>query len=389
MGNITRRGIDAYKQTINQKTEETDGFIKTTQPAQVNKPKTFEKPKANKTEISPHTLPNPKIRKVAKFLILVGGEYAAQILSQLDINQVEEISKEIATIKVIQPEEGKEILAEFENLFSMPYRYSGLSFGGIETARRILYAAMGPEKGEAMLNKSIPDSKENIFGFLEEFTPEQLVLLLKAETPQTASLILSRLPPAITAATISKLPQKNKAEILKRIAHQNKISPEILNQVSSALKDKVRHLSGGAKDIEIDGMSKLAAILKHGEVSFGDRIINELEDSDPDIGKDLKDNYYTLDDVVNSIERPLQEKLKSMSDTEIALLLKGRGNAFTEKLLSCVSAGRRKLIREEFEILGAVPKRDCDTAAKEFLAWFRLAREDGDIILTSDEDVYL
>jgi uncharacterized protein YegP (UPF0339 family) len=36
-----------------------------------------------------------------------------------------------------------------------------------------------------------------------------------------------------------------------------------------------------------------------------------------------------------------------------------------------------------------VPKRDCDAAAREFLAWFRLARENGEIILTSDEDVVL
>jgi flagellar motor switch protein FliG len=44
---------------------------------------------------------------------------------------------------------------------------------------------------------------------------------------------------------------------------------------------------------------------------------------------------------------------------------------------------------EEIEILGPVPKRDCDAAAKDFLAWFRRAREKGEIILYSDEDVYL
>jgi len=54
-----------------------------------------------------------------------------------------------------------------------------------------------------------------------------------------------------------------------------------------------------------------------------------------------------------------------------------------------LSANRRKLIREESEILGAVPKRDCDIVAGEFLAWFRLARENGDIMLYSDEDVLL
>jgi flagellar motor switch protein FliG len=83
----------------------------------------------------------------------------------------------------------------------------------------------------------------------------------------------------------------------------------------------------------------------------------------------------------------LQEKLTSMKDRDIALLLKGRGPEFTEKLLANVSAQRRARIREEGEILGAVSKRDCDEAAREFLTWFRQSREAGRILLLSDEDV--
>jgi flagellar motor switch protein FliG len=330
-----------------------------------------------------------KYRRVAKFLILIGSEQAAEILAELDPKQVDEISKEIAFVKVIRPEERDEIFAEFHELFSRPYSFSGSSRGGIETARRILYAVKGPEKGEELLNRAVPESRENLFSFLEEYSAEQLVMLLKTESAQTTALILSRLPPKLSAATLSKLPAENKPEVLKRMAHHAEISPEVLEQVSSALKEKVRHIGGGAKDIEIDGMQTLAAILKQGDYSFGDRLINELETDDPEIGQELKEKLYTLDDVLNAVDRPIQEKLKTMTDGDIAILLKGRGMEFREKILSCVSAGRRKLIREESEIMGAVPKRDCDAVAGDFLSWFRLARENGDIILYSDKDVFL
>jgi Flagellar motor switch protein len=105
--------------------------------------------------------------------------------------------------------------------------------------------------------------------------------------------------------------------------------------------------------------------------------------------KTLKEKIYTLDDVICTVDKPIQEKLSLMSDQEIAILIKGRGKQFCEKILSCVSAGRRKLIREEFEIMGAVSKRDCDTAAGEFLTWFRKARENGDIILYTDKDIFI
>jgi len=334
-----------------------------------------------------------KIRRVAKFLILIGSEQAAGILAELDPDQVSEISKEIALIKTILPEDRDEILAEFHELFSraktQPYRFTGFSHGGIETARRILYAAKGSDKGEALLNKAIPESKENLFSFLEDFSPEQLVMLLKTETDQTVALILARLSPKLSAGTISKLPAKRKPVILKRMAYQGEVLPEVLEQVSAAFKEKVRHVSGGAKDVEIDGVQALAAILKQSNYSFGDRLISELEAEDPKIGKNIKDKLYTLDDVINTVDRPIQDKLKMMTERDIAILLKGRKKEFMLKILSCVSAGRGKLIQEEFELLGPVPKRDCDAAANEFLSWFRTARERGDIILYSDEDVYL
>jgi flagellar motor switch protein FliG len=76
-----------------------------------------------------------------------------------------------------------------------------------------------------------------------------------------------------------------------------------------------------------------------------------------------------------------------MDNRDIALLLKGRSLKFTEKILSNVSASRRAMIREEAEILGPVPKIEVEAAARDFLAWFRLGREEGKILLRTDEDV--
>ncbi|MCL2211230.1 MAG: flagellar motor switch protein FliG [Treponema sp.] len=382
MGNILKHGVEMYKQAMNPKQAPapSPALYKETQKTKkpVYTPKPADDGKAPKES---------KYRRVAKFLILIGSENAAEILAELDPEQVAEISKEIAFIKIIRPEEREEIFAEFHELFSKPYVYSGSSQGGIETARRILYAVKGPEKGEEILNKAVPESKENIFSFLEDFSAEQLVMLLKEESAQTAALILSRMPPKISAGTISRLAPDRKAEVLLRMARQSEVAPEVLEQVSAALKEKARLVGSGSKDIEIDGLQTLAAILKNGDYSFGDRLINEIEDVSPEIGQNLKEKLYTLDDIIGAVDRPIQEKLKTMTDYDIVVLLKGRKDDFYEKIMSCVSAGRRKTIREEDQITGAVPRRECDEAARNFLAWFRTARENGDILLYSDEDI--
>ncbi|MDR3275942.1 MAG: flagellar motor switch protein FliG [Treponema sp.] len=373
-----RQGINAYRRILGKgHTEMPQGFEKIPgpPPAAPLRPETGES----------------KYRRVAKFLILTGGDEAARILANLGPDQVEAISQEIAGIRGITAEEAKTVLAEFHSLLDTSYGYSGGSLGGVETARRLLYAAFGPHQGEVLLRKALPQEKEEPFDFLEDFSGEQVALLLRDESPAAAAMILSRLPPQLSARALANMSPDRKLETVRRIAKLGQVSPEILDRTAAALREKARKLgqTGGQGGETLDGMGTLAAILKHTDVSFGDQILSELAWDAPDIGRDLKERLHTLDDVVKAEDRPLAEKLRDMSEREIALLLRGRSVAFAEKILSNVSANRRILVREEDEVMGPVPKADVEALAREFLTWFRQGRERGKILLIDDEDVIL
>jgi flagellar motor switch protein FliG len=329
-----------------------------------------------------------KYRKVARFLILIGSEEAAKILAHFEPSQVEAIAREVAGIKGISQEEAEQILDEFRLLLATSYGMGGLSQGGIDAARKLLYEAFGPEKGEVLLKHSVPGSRGNPFDFLEDFSGEQLAFFLKGEAPATSALILSRISPELSAASLANMEPGQKLEIVMRIARQGTTTPDILDRVASALRDKIRQTgqSGGALS-EVDGMNALAAILKHSEGDFNDKILEQLEDHDPDLTNALKDRLYTLDDVINAEDRPLQAKLRNMSDRDIVLLLKGQSDDFTQKICGNLSSNRRSLILEEAALIGKVPKKDADAAARDFLAWFRVAREEGQIIMLNSEDI--
>jgi flagellar motor switch protein FliG len=85
----------------------------------------------------------------------------------------------------------------------------------------------------------------------------------------------------------------------------------------------------------------------------------------------------------------LQDKLREMSDTDVALLIKGRSDEFAEKILANVSSTRRAIILDEQKYMGPVRRRDVDAIAHDFLDWFRKGRENGKIFLYTDEDVIL
>jgi flagellar motor switch protein FliG len=336
-----------------------------------------------------------KYRRAAKFMVLIGSDEASKILSRLDSAQVDAISREVVNIRSIGPFEAESILEEFKALLSSGYGYSGSSSGGIDEARRMLYAAFGPDKGEAMLLKAVPEAVENPFDFLNDFSGAELAILFAGESPAVSAMVLSRLPAQLAAGVLREIDGDRKLEIVKRIARLNDTPPDIIDRVAAALKDKARHFSRGESGEaafaggETDGRQVLAAILRHSGEALGGRLLDELEEGDPALGRQMKERLYTLEDVCNAADRPIMEKLRTMEDRDIVYLVRGREKVFVQKILGNLSAMRRKRVLEESDIMGPVPKIEVEAAAREFLSWFMASRKEGHILMLSGEDVLL
>ncbi|MDR2602065.1 MAG: flagellar motor switch protein FliG [Spirochaetaceae bacterium] len=325
-----------------------------------------------------------KYRKVAKFLILIGAEQASAVLANLDAEQVELVSREIASIRGITSEEAASIFKEFQELFASSFGFGGVAKGGVEEARRLLYAAFGPEKGEKLLKNAVPGASESSFSFLEDISGEQIAMLLRDETPAAAALVLARVNPKVAAQALIHTESAWRLEVVRRIGRLGKASPEVLEKTAEALRKKMRRM-GNNSTSNVDGMGALASILKQSDVSFGDRILGDLAKENPILSRELKERLYTMDDVVKSDNKSLRIKLHEMSVKEIAFLVKGRKEDFVEKILSNISSNRKIETLEELEIMGPVSKKDLDASIKNFMKWFREGRESGSILMEDDD----
>ncbi|MDR2417455.1 MAG: flagellar motor switch protein FliG [Treponema sp.] len=393
----TFRGLAAYQQTL----KRNEAPVADAAPELTKKTQSLVdlfSGKFHKTPEPPPQLPEPieesekepesKYRRVAKLLILIGPEEASKILAHLEPRHVELVAYEIATIHGVTAEDAASVMIEFRSLLSKTFGYGASSAGGVDTARDILRSAFGKARGDAILSRVVPEATGKAFSFLEAYSPEQLIVLFKDESPAVEALVLSRLPSSLTAKVLADTLPERKFEIIKRIAHMGKTSLEVLERVAVSLKEKTERLDRN-DTIRIDGMSALTNILRASDVSFGDRILSTLENVEPALGQDLKERLHTLEEVIKAQDRPIQEKLATLPDKEIVLLLKNRSREFTEKILSNVSAQRRVQIREEADMIGPVLKKEADAAARDFLDWFTTQRESGQIILSDDEDILL
>jgi flagellar motor switch protein FliG len=302
-------------------------------------------------------VPPSKHERLAKFLALIGEEAAAKILAGLPKAQAVILQKNAEMLRVLKGE-GR-----------------GMT---VEDARAVY------EEFQEIISTGTEISTQQPLAFLENFQPEQVALLLHKEAAQTCALVLARMPPKLAAGTLRFIEPEKKKDTVFRIARLKPVSPEVICTIANTLRDRAREL-GTAPGTAIDGVAALAEILKNTDVAFGDKIIANLADEDPLLSRTLKERLYTLNDVCRAEDKPIAEKLANMAEKDIVLLIRGRPTSFVEKIMSNISAGRRALVHEEDNIMGAVLKSETETAIKDFLQWFRDKREKGEVLFLDDE----
>ena len=323
-------------------------------------------------------------RRVAKFLLLIGIDEAAKIIPHLSPEQTEKIIPEIASIRSVDPDEATVILAEFENLVQR-----SREDGGVTTAKAILVKAFGQERAEQMLEKSVPFHKGKPFEYMQEMEGERVFFLLKEESSAVQALVLSQLKPKVAADVINKMELESKTEVVRRLATLKKIDPEVLRRVDQAMSEKLKTANTSKSD-SIDGRGALADILKKMSPDSEKNILSMLSDTDPDLGVDLRQRLFTVDDVLNCDDRVMQEKLHQMSETEIAYLVAGKAQDFRDKIFKNISKGRGDIVLEEEQIHKPMLKKDCETVTAEFFSYLRRKWEAGELrIIGRDDEQYV
>src|SRR5580658_2728375 len=84
----------------------------------------------------------PGLRKAAILMIILGDQVSAEILRQMDEEEVQAIGNEVARITSISNDQAEGILEEFYQM-SMAREY--VLKGGIDYAKKMLMSAFGPE----------------------------------------------------------------------------------------------------------------------------------------------------------------------------------------------------------------------------------------------------
>ncbi len=327
-------------------------------------------------------------RKAAILCLVLGDEAASEIFRHLEEDEVQMISREIATLTRVTSDQADDVLEEFHRLLIAS---SYVMSGGIEYARRLLVKACGAENAKRVLDK-VTRSLESTVGFeaLQKADPQQLSKLFQHEHPQTIALVLAHLDASTAADTLKSLPEEQRADIVLRMANLQAISQDVIRSVSVVLDQKLR--SAGTDNRQtVGGMRSVAELCNRLDRDVSQKLIEEMEESNPELALQVRNMMLTFDDLLLIDDLGIREILQRVDKKTLTLALKGTISELQNRFFGNMSQKAVEMMKEEMDYLGQVRIKDVTGAQREIVEVVRELDEQGVISLggSGGEDAYV
>lgn len=314
--------------------------------------------------------------KAAVLLITLGPQKSAEIFKHLNEEEIEELTLEIANMRMVSPEEKEEVI---QNFYQLCLAKEFISEGGINYAKEVLERALGSQKAIDIINKLTTSLQVRPFEFIRKADPTQLFNYIQNEHPQTIALILAYLKPSQAAQILANLPQEKQAEVARRIAIMDRTSPEIIREIERVLEKQFSNLV--SQDYTTaGGIQAIVSILNAVDRSTEKNIMEELEMKDAELSEEIRKRMFVFEDIVTLDSRSIQRFIREIDNSQWAIALKGASEEVKEVIFANMSKRLVEMIKEDMEFMGPVRLKDIEEAQQNIVNVIRRLEEEGEIV---------
>lgn len=320
------------------------------------------------------------IQKAAVLMIILGDQVSADILRELDEEEVQRIGREIAAIPSITSDVSELVLTEF---YSMVVAQEYVLKGGMDYASKILVNAFGPDQARRLLDrvsKGLGNAAAS-FDALQKADPQQLANFIHSEHPQTIALILSHLNPPQAAGLLASLPLELRADVAVRMASLDQISPEIISKIAGIIGQKLKALGETSREA-YGGVRAVAEMLNRLDQNQGKQLLDTIEAQDLALGETIRHLMFVFEDLLKIDTASVRELLARVDRKILTVALKGTSDPLREHFLKAMSQRGAEMLKEDMEALGPTRIRDIEAAQQQIIGTVRLLESEGVITLS-------
>lgn len=329
--------------------------------------------------MSPRKSSNSKrltaIQKAAVLLISIGPDASAAVYKNLQEDEIEEITRELVSLRNVDSEIVHEVVEEF---YQMMKAQDFVAVGGLNYAEEVLRRSLGEDKAIEILRRIERMMKVKGFNILKNVDANQLLAFIQKEHPQTIAFVLTQLSPAQGAQILADLPPELQADVMLRYANMERVAPETIASVEAVLESRIDFSQSASK---LGGVKAAAEILNLVGQSAERAILAKINEQAPELATAVKNLMFVFEDVINLDDRSIQRVLKEVDNKELALALKHVSPEVKRRIFTNLSQRAAQTIQEEIDYMGPVRLKDVEDAQQRIVDVIRNLEEAGQVVV--------
>ena len=336
--------------------------------------------------MSPVVLSKPQ--KAAVVVAQLDAVHANKLLRSMSENEVVDLMSAVANLPALDTRDVEDVLHEFAGKASSLMK---VGQGGLDIARKLLRERLGALRADEILDELVQSNRTHPLAFLHRIEPQQIVGFLNDEHPQLVAVVLAHLPADHAAEVLRHLDEEKRVDVARRIATMGKITPSVIQNMALILEKKLSSVlrAGGTSYTEVGGVSTIVGILSQSDRASEKQILSGLEDSDPDLAEEIRNEMFVFDDVTNLDDRTLQKVLRNIVPKDLAVALKGVSELVRDKFMRNISERAAQDLNEEIELLGPTRLSQVEAAQKAIVKIVRDLEAAGEITLARSDDEFV
>lgn len=317
------------------------------------------------------------INRVAVLLICLGEDATAKVFEELSDDEIRQVTRAMSSIDHI-PTDIKEKV--FANYRESENRFAGLFVKGDDFAKKAIAATSGDDRSKFLMEQFLSGTETKSLETIALMAPLMVAGLLEQEHPQTVALILSTQHIEHAAEILTHLPEGIRSDVAYRISKIEKVSPVVLSRIEDALHREIGLVSGKTHK-KVGGIDAVVGILNHMKNNLDADILEEMEQTDPEMAEEIRKKMFTFENLVALDGRSLQMILREVNNDSLTLALKIASEQMKEKIFANMSIRAADMIRDDLEAMGPVRLSEVELMQQSIVKIAMKLEEEGKLVL--------
>ena len=324
-------------------------------------------------------------QKAAMLLMSLDATTAAELLKGIDPEEIQEIAMELARIDASEQRNTKEqakVVREFCSSLRQEKQTKAFSMRGF--FGEMLVNALGKDKAEQIQSQiRITTAQKELFTGIRSASTDELVLALEGEHPQTIAVVLSELAPKKSQEVLALLGEEARLKAVCKMTNPDLLGAGVKQRIASVVSERLKSLKEKAETLVVkpgrreQNLRKLAIMLSGLEKDLRDQLLGEISKHDEETGTLVKNLMVTWEDITSVADRSLQEALRTVESSKLAVALYGSDEDVSQKIRSNISERAVAMLDEEASLMQEPLEKEVLDAREEVVKPLREANEEG------------